>query len=898
MNYKQSHDKDTVKKAADKAAKRVTGPAKDLKWQEWSSEKAKTCMAANPGITEESLLAQGCRIATYKKRCSVIALPIIGEDLDTTKPVGYLVKNINGRPLPVHDGKGNVVGKVNEKLTYGSKQGIIGVHAIERLKAGEDVDTVWKVDGITDQAALYAAIPEDLRDRHLVITTSGGAQEKPTWHSDLLANYNVNILHGCDMSGQASAENWAKSLTVSNDEGTSVRNVVLPYAITENKGVRDWLNEGHDYGDLLNLAESTATTEVPFADEKRLPQVELPKGSQKIIAAGKDYGKLLAAKETHFNRNGSVFLVGKDISNSSILVPCDPERLASDLEQVARIVTSKMSGEEKILIPAVCRKGDASLILKSQAFKEQLPPLNLLSNCPVLVERDGQLVEVVGYDRESGILADGEAPVSVPLEDAKRLINGLLADFNFASASDRSRASAAIITPELVFGKLLPGRAPVDLGEADKSQTGKGYRNKITAAIYYAKLAAISQQSSGVGGLGESFDSALIAGKNFISIDNVRGKIDSQKLESFMTEDSFNARCAYSRNIGIDPTRYIVMFTSNNAEVTPDLANRCSSVRMLKQPEGHQFTKYPEGDLLAHVRANQGLYLGAVFAIIKEWHRQGKPLTKETRHDFRGWAQTLDWIVQNLLGGAPLLDGHRETQARMASPNLNWLREVVLAVDGQGKCDQWLIASDLVDIIEEAGDIEIPGLKETGDLGDEEVRRVVNQQMGRKLKQCFGDSSRRELDGFQVDREEYQDDASRTRHRYRVTQVGPADSPDDEDHMAQANGASRHQGSADQREAVSPDEPPNGPLMGPLINPRVSPNPPNGSVKDISSKKIDSGDMDINNLLGPDRGIRGNPENIRGTIRGDQGADRGGIHDLAVDHAPQDDDELEERIFE
>ena len=31
-------------------------------------------------------------------------------------------------------------------------------------------------------------------------------------------------------------------------------------------------------------------------------------------------------------------------------------------------------------------------------------------------------------------------------------------------------------------------------------------------------------------------------------------------------------------------------------------------------------------------------------------------------HDFRGWCATLDWIVQNLLGAAPLMDGHREAQ--------------------------------------------------------------------------------------------------------------------------------------------------------------------------------------------------------------------------------------------
>ena len=58
----------------------------------------------------------------------------------------------------------------------------------------------------------------------------------------------------------------------------------------------------------------------------------------------------------------------------------------------------------------------------------------------------------------------------------------------------------------------------------------------------------------------------------------------------------------------------------------------------------------------------------------------------DNRHDFRAWAQTLDWIVQNLLGAAPLLDGHRETQERMTNPALTWLREVaIIAQSGKGE---------------------------------------------------------------------------------------------------------------------------------------------------------------------------------------------------------------------
>jgi hypothetical protein len=141
----------------------------------------------------------------------------------------------------------------------------------------------------------------------------------------------------------------------------------------------------------------------------------------------------------------------------------------------------------------------------------------------VLIEENGKLKVVSGYDRGSGILALDAAPQYSTLPEAVELLKSLLVDFRFSSPADRSRAVAALITPALTFGGLLSGRAPVDLAEADQSQAGKGYRHKITAAIYGYTPIAVSQQKKGVGSLEESLDRALIAGYNFISIDNVRG---------------------------------------------------------------------------------------------------------------------------------------------------------------------------------------------------------------------------------------------------------------------------------------------------------------------------------------------------------------------------------------
>jgi len=280
-----------------------------------------------------------------------------------------------------------------------------------------------------------------------------------------------------------------------------------------------------------------------------------------------------------------------------------------------------------------------------------------------------------------------------------------------------------------------------------------------------------------VGSLQESFDTALISGSPFISIDNIRGKIDLPAIESFLTEDQYLARVPYASAAHIDPRHTIVMLTSNKAELTTDLANRSSCVRILKQPPGHSFKVFPEGDLLRHVRANQPQYLGAVFAIVRAWHKAGKPLIKESRHDFRRWEGILDWIVQNLLHGESIMKGHRDTQLRMADPWLTWLRELVLTIEKSGKASQWLRTHHLLDILDDAG-LEIPGVEENDHSGNQSIRDKALLSLGQRLAKCFGPAGTTlEVDHLVIVRKETTDTQGRKRKEYLVKLANRDSSP-------------------------------------------------------------------------------------------------------------------------
>ena len=79
-------------------------------------------------------------------------------------------------------------------------------------------------------------------------------------------------------------------------------------------------------------------------------------------------------------------------------------------------------------------------------------------------------------------------------------------------------------------------------------------------------------------------------------------------------------------------------------------------------------------------------------AVIREWHAQGKPVTDETRHDFREWVQMVDWIGRNIFGAVPVMEGHQQAQERVSNPALVWLRNLVLAINEAGDLDRALTA--------------------------------------------------------------------------------------------------------------------------------------------------------------------------------------------------------------
>ena len=96
---------------------------------------------------------------------------------------------------------------------------------------------------------------------------------------------------------------------------------------------------------------------------------------------------------------------------------------------------------------ATCPEQTAKLLAASAAFRDAMRPIHVLTRCPVLIERGRGLLQVSGYDRESGILAAGMPAEAMDVAEAVRLLREVLAGFRFATPADHARALAAMVTP-------------------------------------------------------------------------------------------------------------------------------------------------------------------------------------------------------------------------------------------------------------------------------------------------------------------------------------------------------------------------------------------------------------------------------------------------------------------
>jgi hypothetical protein len=512
------------------------------------------------------------------------------------------------------------------------------------------------------------------------------------------------------------------------------------------------------------MSENTRDFEA-FAEEEGLapekPELILPGASTPYTETAKAMFPVLAKRRRYFVRGQLIVEIALqkilgDKQAHDIFQVLEADSLRSRIEKYFSLFAWRQQGGQPVLKPARCNHDAAAVLLKTDEAFGLLPTIRTLAPCPVLVGEPRKLeILYKGYHERNGGLyvLNGEKKIVVPpLKEAVEIILEILYDYEFATENDRSRAVATFVSPALRAGGLL-GEIdfPLDIAEANASQSGKTFRQKLVCATYGVVPYLISKRTGGVGSLDESLSTALISGIPFILIDNFRGRLDSQILETCLRgAGTAPARVPYRGEVQIPTTYLNWMLSSNGLEGTPDIGNRSMVTRICKRPPGYRFRQYPEGNILAHIRTNPERILGAVFAIVIAWDKAGRERTAEIRHEFIEACQSLDWVVQEVFHLPPLLEGHTQEILRMSDPALSWLRLVAIAVENKDRWEEAFSASEIADLCQSKG-IELPG--STRITNDEQL----SMHTGRLLGRLFADDTPVEIDRYKITRQTRQE---------------------------------------------------------------------------------------------------------------------------------------------
>lgn len=607
------------------------------------------------------------------------------------------------------------------------------------LKAKASGETIFVTEGEKDAEAI-------VKLGLCATTNAGGAVKWEPQYTEALTGAKVVVLPDKDEAGR---RHMALVLHELGGKAESVKVVELPDRNQMHvKDAADWAVAGGTREELEDLAgaaplftqagnpsDGLSEAMQPIADVI----VPLPSDDTPISDSARIIFDLLSRRLDTFYRGGRVVEVVKADGTVAIDVLM-PDAFRSRIEKLGIVGAWGKEKGSPVFRPRRAGKDGANALLATTEARELLPPIELVASAPVLVLDGGKTVRLgQGYHREGGgiyIFARWCADEVMPLEEAAGLIEDLLCDFSFATPADKARALVAILTPALVLGGFITGHSPLIVGEADQSQSGKDYLCTSISSIFGETASLVAQRTGGVGGLDESLQERLILGRPFIHFSNLRGTFDSPFFEAALTsEGMIGCRVPHRGEVHISPRKFIFMATSNGFKGTVDLANRSLIIRLRKQPSDYRFKNWTEGDLLAHIRANNGRYLSAIFSIIEHWHRAGCVRTWTGAHDFRDWSGSVTTIMQNAWPKAGLwYEGHRAAQTRTANPALSWLREVALALCETGRCGEEYSATSLAQFCEERG-IDVPGLRDPTD--ESKACRAV----GRLMTQCLAGKS-------------------------------------------------------------------------------------------------------------------------------------------------------------
>jgi hypothetical protein len=280
--------------------------------------------------------------------------------------------------------------------------------------------------------------------------------------------------------------------------------------------------------------------------------------------------------------------------------------------------------------------------IHSRGYWPKVKRLLAVVNHPIL--RPDGTISQTGYDRSTGILGKWSMPIAVSLHptaaevrDAIKLLDDVIAEFEFVDASHRASWYAALFTPLARFA--FEGAVPIFLVDANTRGAGKGLLLDCIALNITGENFAVMPYSSEEEEMRKKITSILLTAERLVLFDNLVG-FGCSALDALVTAGRWTDRLLGGNKTVSLPIVATFYATGNNVITQGDLIRRIAHVRLEtenEKPEQKTGFRYP--DLRAHVKANRPALLSAALTILRAFADAGRPAqTLEPWGSFEAWS--------------------------------------------------------------------------------------------------------------------------------------------------------------------------------------------------------------------------------------------------------------------
>jgi hypothetical protein len=381
----------------------------------------------------------------------------------------------------------------------------------------------------------------------------------------------------------------------------------------------------HSHGHKFHLRELLVFLGIEISAARNKDVIRIYAGElHRIVDAAE---KALANRGRHFQAGGLIVAVSSDptTSNPSI-VPTTSSALTRELSIAVDWLTYNKKSESWLRCDPPQRH--LNVLFDGQCLPH-LPPLRGVARQPYFCQSDGKLVTQPGYDRSEQLFAvfnPRQFVLPPPTPEAARaaldLLEGLLAEFHFVSATDKAAALAAILTavvrPTLPHAPAFHVRAPV-IG------SGKSYLCEVIGAFAGPGFNCKTSYPTSSEEATKVILALLLTSPAVIEFDDmVTDWIPHGVINRMLTAEEITDRILGVSKTATVSTRTLFLGSGNNVGPLRDLLRRVATIHLNPRSATPATMSYT-GNPLDEVRKRRGVYVSAALTIIEAWRAAGAP---------------------------------------------------------------------------------------------------------------------------------------------------------------------------------------------------------------------------------------------------------------------------------